>query len=107
MPQYVYFFGDGESGTATPRCANSWGAKGANLAEMTSIGLPVPAGFTISTEVCSYYYDNDRNFPPELRQEVEEAMRAVEGSHGGQVRRPERSPARVLPKRAPERACRG
>src|SRR5687768_17843993 len=45
------------------------GGKGANLAEMSNIGLPVPAGFTISTEVCTYFYANDRKYPPELRSE--------------------------------------
>jgi pyruvate,orthophosphate dikinase len=54
------------------------GGKGANLAEMTNIGLPVPAGFTITTEVCNYFYDNNRTYPPELKAQVEEAMAKVE-----------------------------
>ena len=59
----VYFFGDGKAeGTATMK--NLLGGKGANLAEMTNIGIPVPAGFTISTEVCTHYYDNGKNYPP-------------------------------------------
>src|SRR5690242_12428458 len=77
MSKYVYFFGDGKAeGRADMK--NLLGGKGANLAEMTRIGLPVPAGFTITTEVCTYYYDNDRQYPPELKAQVEEAMRQME-----------------------------
>ena len=54
------------------------GGKGANLAEMTNIGLPVPAGFTITTEVCTYFYANDRTYPPELKGQVEAALANVE-----------------------------
>src|SRR3954454_22719940 len=54
------------------------GGKGANLAEMTKIGLPVPAGFTIGTNVCTYYYDHDRQYPPELRGAVDAALRKIE-----------------------------
>ncbi|KUK16055.1 pyruvate, phosphate dikinase [Petrotoga olearia] len=54
------------------------GGKGANLAEMASLGLPVPPGFTISTEVCKYYWDNNRKFPEDLAPTVEEAMRELE-----------------------------
>ena len=57
--KYVYFFGGGKAdGSADMK--DLLGGKGANLAEMTNIGLPVPAGFTITTEVCTYYYANDR-----------------------------------------------
>ncbi|MCA9040060.1 MAG: pyruvate, phosphate dikinase, partial [Planctomycetaceae bacterium] len=79
--KYVYFFGDGKAdGNATQR--NLLGGKGANLAEMINIGLPVPAGFTLTTEVCTYYYANDRNYPPELKAQVEEAMKNVEAAMG-------------------------
>ncbi len=79
--KYVYFFGDGKAdGDTTMKPL--LGGKGANLAEMTNIGLPVPAGFTITTEVCTYYYDNDRQYPPELRQQVEEAMAGIEKAMG-------------------------
>ncbi len=54
------------------------GGKGANLAEMTNIGLPVPAGFTLTTDVCTYFYNNGRKFPPELRDQVAEALQRVE-----------------------------
>src|SRR5262249_51744050 len=54
------------------------GGKGANLAEMTNIKLPVPAGFTITTEVCTYFYANGRQFPPELKDQVAKALAGVE-----------------------------
>src|SRR6266576_2125705 len=84
--RYVYFFGQGKAdGKSEMRAL--LGGKGANLAEMTNIGLPVPAGFTITTEVCNYYYANDRQYPPELKDQVkaglarvEEVMRAKFGS---------------------------
>ncbi|MDB5340406.1 MAG: pyruvate, phosphate dikinase [Planctomycetaceae bacterium] len=79
--KYVFFFGDGKSeGNATMRA--ELGGKGANLAEMINIGLPVPAGFTISTGVCTYYYANGKNFPPELTAQVEEALAKVEKAMG-------------------------
>ena len=53
------------------------GGKGANLAEMANLGLPVPPGFTITTEVCTYYYGHDNNYPPELKTEVEAALQHV------------------------------
>ncbi len=79
--KYVYYFGDGKSdGNATQRAL--LGGKGANLAEMSNIGLPVPAGFTITTEVCTYYYANSKQYPPELVAQVDEAMTKVEKSMG-------------------------
>jgi len=75
--KYVYSFGSsGTDGDATMK--NLLGGKGANLAEMARIGLPVPAGFTITTGVCTYYYDHDRNYPPELRAKVAAALKKVE-----------------------------
>ena len=79
--KYVYFFGDGKA-EGTAEMKSLLGGKGANLAEMTSIGLPVPAGFTITTEVCSEYYKNDRNYPPALRDEVNANMSKIEGLMG-------------------------
>jgi len=77
MAKYVYNFGkDGTDGDATMR--NLLGGKGANLAEMAKIGLPVPSGFTITTEVCTYFYANNRQYPPELKADVEAAMRQIE-----------------------------
>ncbi len=79
--KYVFFFGNGKAdGNATMK--PELGGKGANLAEMTNIGLPVPAGFTISTEVCTYYYANDKKYPPELTTQVDEAMSAIEKAMG-------------------------
>jgi pyruvate,orthophosphate dikinase len=77
MAKYVYFFGDGQA-DGTSKMRNLLGGKGANLAEMTSIGLPVPAGFTITTEVCSAYYDNNRQYPAGLVEEVAEHLARVE-----------------------------
>ena len=54
------------------------GGKGANLAEMASIGLPVPPGFTISTEVCTYFYEHDRKYPKTLPTDVKKAIASVE-----------------------------
>jgi pyruvate, orthophosphate dikinase len=58
------------------------GGKGANLAEMTRIGLPVPPGFTITTEVCTYYYENERSYPPQLIEQLDEALARIERSVG-------------------------
>jgi pyruvate,orthophosphate dikinase len=81
MKKYVYFFGKGKAeGTADMK--GLLGGKGANLAEMTNIGLPVPAGFTISTEVCTWYYANRRKYPKELAAAVKAALKKVEGAMG-------------------------
>ncbi len=75
--KYVYFFGNGQAeGGADMK--NLLGGKGANLAEMTSIGLPVPPGFTLSTDVCTYYYDNGQTYPPSLTAEVREHLQQME-----------------------------
>ena len=71
MTQWVYTFGDGKAeGDAGMK--NLLGGKGANLAEMSNLGLPVPPGFTITTEVCTYYYDHGQSYPPELKAQVDE-----------------------------------
>ena len=76
MTQWVYTFGDGKAeGQAGMK--NLLGGKGANLAEMSNLGLPVPPGFTITTEVCTYYYDHGRSYPPELKGQVEKALEFV------------------------------
>src|SRR5688572_21132656 len=75
--KYVYFFGNGKAdgdGSMKPLL----GGKGANLAEMSRIGLPVPPGFTITTEVCTYYYDNKRTYPKALQPQVEAGVRQME-----------------------------
>lgn len=81
MTKWVYSFGGGlNEGSAEMR--NLLGGKGANLAEMASIGLPVPPGFTITTEVCSAYYDNGNAYPTELAEQVAAALHRVEKSVG-------------------------
>ncbi len=81
MSKYVYTFGAGQAeGSAGMK--NELGGKGANLAEMNRIGLPVPAGFTISTEVCTYFYANGRQYPPELKEQVEAGLKNIEECMG-------------------------
>jgi pyruvate,orthophosphate dikinase len=71
--KWVYTFGDGKAeGEAGMK--NLLGGKGANLAEMSNLGLPVPPGFTITTEVCTWYYDNGKSFPPALEAQVKAAL---------------------------------
>ncbi|MBF8293485.1 MAG: ppdK [Bacteroidetes bacterium] len=80
-PKYVYFFGSGKAeGKAVMK--SLLGGKGANLAEMTNIGLPVPAGFTVSTDVCTYYYAHGQAYPKSLKKEVEAALAKVEKAMG-------------------------
>jgi len=79
--KYVYAFGNGQAdGRASMK--ELLGGKGANLAEMSQIGLPVPAGFTISTEACNYVTQHQGEFPPELAAQVDAAIAAVEKSMG-------------------------
>ena len=78
--QYVYAFGARTDGNAKMR--DLLGGKGANLAEMASIGLPVPPGFTISTEVCTYFYEHDRSYPRSLNKEVSDSISSVEKQLG-------------------------
>jgi len=79
--KYVYSFGpkftDGDASMK-----NLLGGKGANLAEMAKLGLPVPAGFTISTEFCTRYFQEGRTFPDSLKQEVAEALQKTEDAMG-------------------------
>ncbi len=75
--KYVYFFGKGKAdGNADMK--NLLGGKGANLAEMTNLGVTVPAGFTITTEVCTYYYQNKQTYPKEMNKQMETALARVE-----------------------------
>ncbi len=75
--KYVYFFGAGKAdGKADMK--NLLGGKGANLAEMTNLKIPVPPGFTITTEVCTLYYKNNKKYPKELKPQVDAAMKKVE-----------------------------
>lgn len=81
MSKWVYSFGDGSAeGRAAMR--DLLGGKGANLAEMCNLGLPVPPGFTITTEVCTAFYQNERQYPAELKHQVDTALAAVEKQVG-------------------------
>lgn len=81
MTKWVYTFGDGQAeGRADMR--NLLGGKGANLAEMASIGVPVPPGFTITTEVCTYFYDNNKTYPADLKEQVNAALAGIEAKMG-------------------------
>ncbi|MEQ1783597.1 MAG: PEP/pyruvate-binding domain-containing protein, partial [Hyphomonadaceae bacterium] len=88
--KWVYDFGGGASdGDASMK--NLLGGKGANLAEMAKLGLPVPPGFTITTEVCTVFYKNKRSYPADLEAQVSDALSALEGRTGkkfGDVRNP-------------------
>src|SRR5215469_548462 len=84
MKKWVYGFGEG--------CAdmrNLLGGKGAGLAEMSSLGLPVPPGFTITAEACGYFYAHDKSHPPELREQVECALAGIERSLGARFGDPD------------------
>ncbi|MBF0468172.1 MAG: pyruvate, phosphate dikinase, partial [Desulfamplus sp.] len=77
MAQYIYNFGDGKAeGNASQK--NLLGGKGANLAEMAILGLPVPAGFTISTDCCNDYFMNGGKLPDRLYAELDQAMSKIE-----------------------------
>ncbi|MHC4452962.1 MAG: pyruvate, phosphate dikinase, partial [Planctomycetota bacterium] len=77
MSKWVYSFGGGEAqGDASMR--NLLGGKGANLGEMSSLGLPVPPGFSLTTEVCTHFFDNDQRYPDRLEDEVTAALAGIE-----------------------------
>src|ERR1700740_2147698 len=87
MTKWVYRFGDGSAeGRADMR--NLLGGKGAGLAEMSNLCLPVPPGFTITTEACSHFYSHGKSYPPELRQQVERALAGIEDSVGARFGEP-------------------
>ncbi len=79
--KWVYSFGAGAAeGRADMR--DLLGGKGAGLAEMSNLGLPVPPGFTLTTEICTHFYANGKTYPPDLKKEVDEALAAVERALG-------------------------
>ncbi len=87
-PKYVYNFGStGTDGNASQR--NLLGGKGANLAEMCNLGLPVPAGFTITTECCTAYFAEGGKFPPGMKEEVQAALKKTEAAMGMKYGDPE------------------
>ena len=75
--KYVYSFGDGKADGKTDM-KNLLGGKGANLAEMNHLGIPVPPGFTLTTDVCTHYYNHNLIFPEELETQVVEALKNIE-----------------------------
>ena len=79
--RYVYYFGDGRA-DGNRKMADLLGGKGANLAEMCKLGLPVPPGFTLSTDICTYYYDNGETYPKSLAKDVAKMIEKVENSMG-------------------------
>ena len=88
--KFVYFFGKGKA-DGNGNMKELLGGKGANLAEMSNLGIPVPPGFTITTEVCSYYYRNDKKYPSELAKEIRENIEKVEeltGKKFGSIENP-------------------
>jgi len=75
--KYVYFFGAGKA-EGKAEMKKLLGGKGANLAEMTNLGIPVPPGFTITTDVCRQYYNNNKTYPEDLDKQIEKALAKVE-----------------------------
>ncbi len=98
--KYVYFFGGSKAdGNAAQK--NLLGGKGANLAEMVNIGLPVPAGFTITTEVCTYFYDNKKKYPAELSNQVKASLTKIEKEMKAKFGDPKNPLACISSKRCP------
>ncbi len=95
----MYQFGRKTDGNGSMKAL--LGGKGANLAEMCRIGLPVPPGFTITTDVCTYYYANKRTYPPALRAQMEAGVASLETADRQEVRRPEEPAARLGALRRP------
>jgi pyruvate,orthophosphate dikinase len=77
IPKFIYAFG-GDQADGNAAMKNLLGGKGANLAEMVNLGIPVPPGFTITTEVCTYYYNHNQNYPPELEIQLQAALKQLE-----------------------------
>src|SRR5947207_10561355 len=82
--KYVYFFANGKAdGNRTMK--DLLGGKGSGLAEMTNAGLPVPPGFTISTDVCNIYYEERSRIPPGIEREIEENLKKLERAAGAEL----------------------
>ncbi len=86
--QFVYFFGGG-SAEGSAEMKELLGGKGANLAEMTNLGVPVPPGFTIDTEVCDIYSKNNNQYPAGLKEEVEKNLSKLEDLMGKKLGDPD------------------
>src|SRR5271154_4404656 len=89
MKKGVYAFGGGKA-DGSAEMKNLLGGKGANLAEMSNLGLPVPPGFTITTDVCTHYYANGESYPGDLKAAVESALAHVGSQGGGKLGDPAR-----------------
>src|SRR6266478_8112536 len=82
--KYVYFFGGGKA-DGNGKMKDVLGGKGAGLAEMTNAGLPVPPGFTISTEVCRLFYDNKGKLSEDIQKQINDALAKLESATGQQL----------------------
>src|SRR5947208_8541949 len=82
--KYIYFFGNGKA-DGNRDMKDLLGGKGSGLAEMTNAGLPVPPGFTISTEVCTIYYDQKGRIPPDVNAQISENLKKLEKAAGAQL----------------------
>jgi pyruvate,orthophosphate dikinase len=89
MTKWVYAFGGGKA-DGSAEMKNLLGGKGANLAEMSNLGLPVPPGFTITTDVCTHFYAHNESYPPELKAAVEAALAQIAEIADGRLGDPER-----------------
>ena len=105
MRKYVYFFG-ARKAEGTGDMKDLLGGKGAGLAEMTRIGLPVPAGFTITTETCDYYLKHNNKYPSELRSQVESNLKHLEKVTGKRLGDP-KDPLLVSVRSVPPAPCPG
>lgn len=86
----IYFFADGQA-DGTAKMKDLLGGKGANLAEMSNLGIPVPAGFTITTEVCNFFYSNKKKLPKSFEKELDDNIKRLEKSSGkvfGDIKNP-------------------
>ncbi|MGB6319356.1 MAG: PEP/pyruvate-binding domain-containing protein, partial [Litorimonas sp.] len=88
MSQWVYKFGGG-SAEGDTSMKNLLGGKGANLAEMASLGLPVPPGFTLTTDVCTWYYDHDETYPDDIGAQIDTGLAHIEALTGKRFGDPE------------------
>ena len=86
--KYVYFFGEGKA-EGDAKMKDTLGGKGANLAEMTNLEIPVPPGFTISTDVCAAYYENKKSYPAGLEEEVLATLARLEKVMGKKLGDPD------------------
>jgi len=88
VPKYVYYFG-GKHADGKGDMKNLLGGKGAGLAEMTNLGIPVPPGFTITTEVCTAFYEHSRKWPEGLEGEIRENLKRLEEEMGAKFADPD------------------